>query len=44
MTDKMTPEQRHRCMSHIRSKDTKPELTVNRVRDQYTSTVLHHEK
>lgn len=30
MTDKMTPEQRHRCMSHIRSKDTKPELKVRR--------------
>lgn len=28
MTDRMTPEQRHRCMSHIRSKDTKPELKV----------------
>ena len=26
----MTPEQRHRCMSHIRSKDTKPELKVRR--------------
>ena len=24
----MTPAQRHRCMSHIRSKDTKPELKV----------------
>lgn len=30
MTDKMTPEQRHRCMSHIRSRDTKPELLVRR--------------
>ena len=30
MTDKMTPEQRHKCMSHIRSKDTKPELKVRR--------------
>ena len=28
MTDTMTPEQRHRCMSHIRSKATKPELLV----------------
>ena len=28
MTDRMTPEQRHRCMSHIRSKATKPELLV----------------
>ena len=24
----MTPQQRHRCMSHIRSKDTKPEQLV----------------
>ena len=30
MTDKMTPEQRHKCMSHIRSKATKPELKVRR--------------
>lgn len=30
MTDKLTPEQRHNCMSHIRSKDTKPELVVRR--------------
>ena len=30
MTDTMTPEQRHRCMSHIHSKGTKPELTVRR--------------
>ena len=30
MTDTMTPEQRHRCMSHIRSKDTKPELAVRK--------------
>lgn len=28
MPDKMTKEQRHRCMSHIRSKDTKPEVRV----------------
>ena len=28
MTDTMTPEQRHRCMSHIRSKATKPEMKV----------------
>ncbi|MCR4965219.1 MAG: very short patch repair endonuclease [Bacteroidales bacterium] len=26
--DRMTPEQRHRCMSRIRSKDTKPERLV----------------
>lgn len=30
MTDTMTPEQRHVCMSHIRSKNTKPELKVRR--------------
>ena len=30
MTDKMTPEQRHRCMSHIRSCNTKPELKVRK--------------
>ena len=28
MTDTMTPEQRHRCMSHIHSKGTKPEMKV----------------
>lgn len=28
MTDTMTPAQRHRCMSHIRSRNTKPELKV----------------
>lgn len=26
--DKLTPQQRHKCMSHIRSKATKPELAV----------------
>ena len=30
MTDTMTAEQRHKCMSHIRSRDTKPELKVRR--------------
>lgn len=30
MTDTMTPEQRHFCMSRIRSKATKPELKVRR--------------
>ena len=29
--DRMTPEQRHRCMSRIRSKDTKPEQVVRRM-------------
>ncbi len=28
--DKLTPTQRHRCMSHIHSRDTKPELLVRR--------------
>ena len=28
--DKMTPEQRHRCMAAIRSRDTKPERVVRR--------------
>ena len=30
MADKMTPEQRHRCMSRIKGRDTKPELVVRR--------------
>lgn len=30
MTDKMTPEQRHRCMSRIKGKNTKPEMIVRR--------------
>lgn len=30
MTDRMTPEQRHRCMSRIRSTDTKPEMVVRK--------------
>ena len=29
--DRMTPEQRRRCMSHIRSKDTEPEWAVRRL-------------
>ena len=29
--DRMTPEQRHRCMSHIRCKDTEPEWAVRRM-------------
>ena len=28
MPDVLTPAQRHRCMSHIRSKATKPEKTI----------------
>lgn len=30
MSDKLTAEQRHRCMSSIHSKNTKPELIVRR--------------
>ena len=30
MSDVLTPQQRHRCMSHIRSKATKPEMVVRR--------------
>lgn len=30
MTDTMTPEQWHRCMSHIKGSGTKPELKVRR--------------
>lgn len=30
MTDKMTPEQRHRCMSAIKGKDTMPEIIVRK--------------
>ena len=30
MADRMTREQRHRCMSRIRGRDTKPEMVVRR--------------
>ena len=30
MADKLTPEQRHRCMSHVRAKNTQPELWVRK--------------
>ena len=30
MSDRLSPEQRHRCMSHIRSRNTQPELKVRR--------------
>ncbi len=30
MTDRMTPEQRHRCMAAIKGRNTKPELTVRK--------------
>ncbi|MBQ4394094.1 MAG: hypothetical protein II825_02170 [Paludibacteraceae bacterium] len=38
MPDILTPQQRHRCMSHIRSKATKPERTLNKKRIQYDKT------
>ena len=36
MPDVLTPAQRHRCMSHIRSKATKPERTLNK--NEYNMT------
>ena len=30
MSDVLNPQQRHRCMSHIRSKATKPEILVRK--------------
>lgn len=30
MPDKFTPQQRHNCMSHIRSKNTKPEVKLRK--------------
>lgn len=30
MTDVLTPEQRHKCMSAIRGKNTKPELVIRK--------------
>lgn len=30
MTDPLTPQQRHTCMSHIRSKNTKPEVRLRK--------------
>lgn len=30
MSDTMTPQQRHDCMSHIRAKNTRPEVAVRR--------------
>nr|VFK29770.1 MAG: T/G mismatch-specific endonuclease [Candidatus Kentron sp. MB]VFK33872.1 MAG: T/G mismatch-specific endonuclease [Candidatus Kentron sp. MB]VFK76476.1 MAG: T/G mismatch-specific endonuclease [Candidatus Kentron sp. MB] len=30
MTDRLTPEQRRRCMSHVRGRDTKPELLLRK--------------
>ena len=30
MADRITPEQRHLCMSHIKGRDTKPEILVRK--------------
>lgn len=30
MADRLTPEQRHKCMSSVRNKNTKPELTLRK--------------
>ena len=30
MSDRMTPQQRHDCMSHIRSRNTKPEVLLRK--------------
>ena len=30
MSDRMTPQQRHECMSHIRSRNTKPEVLLRK--------------
>ena len=30
MADRMTKEQRHKCMARIKGKDTKPEMIVRR--------------
>ncbi len=44
----MTPAQRHRCMSRIRSKDTTPEKRVRQVEDalhdNYLCTFSHKAK
>ena len=31
MADRLTSEQRHKCMSHVRSKNTKPEVSLRNV-------------
>ena len=31
MTDRLTPEQRHKCMSHVKEKNTRPELAVRKL-------------
>lgn len=44
MPDALTPEQRHKCMSHIRGKDTKPELLVRRYLFAHGYRYRLHEK
>lgn len=44
MPDPLTPEQRHRCMSHIRGKDTKPELLVRKYLYAHGYRYRLHEK
>ena len=38
MTDTMTPQQRHYCMSRIRSKDTTP------LKDLFNKTIFKNDK
>lgn len=35
MADRFTPEQRHQCMSHVKSKNTKPEVLVRKALFQH---------
>lgn len=44
MPDKLTPAQRHRCMSHIRGKDTQPELLVRKYLYAHGYRYRLHEK
>ena len=44
MPDKLTPEQRHKCMSRIRGKDTKPELWVRKYLYAHGFRYRLHEK
>lgn len=44
MPDPLTPEQRHKCMSHIRGKNTKPELTVRKYLFAHGYRFRLHEK
>lgn len=44
MSDSLTPEQRYKCMSHIRGKDTKPELIVRKYLFAHGYRYRLHEK